>query len=327
MPSELKMTTIEHHDHENRDEKHLGAPRASGSSVGVTGAGGLLGRALCKRLADAGWAVRPLRRNQDWTPAPPPEVSTAGGEVAAHQADLASLSAVVHLAGEPIMGRWTRRKKQEIVRSRVQGTKAIASACVHHGVKTLVCGTAVGYYGSAGDRTLTEQAARGTGFLAETCEAWEQAAAVAVDAGVRVVFLRTGVVLSPSGGALQLMLPVFKMGLGGPMGNGRHYLPWVSIHDWTRATRHLLEHEHAQGPFNITAPNPVTNAAFTQTLAGVLRRPAVLPVPAFAPRLILGEVVDEALVSSTRAVPEALIESGFAFEHADLAKALKHMLA
>lgn len=319
------MNTNKNHDDASGAENRFDAPRLS---VGVTGASGLLGRALCTHLAAANWAVRPLKRNQDWVPNAPsegPRQDIKGG--LAEQANLAGLDAVVHLAGEPIMGRWTRRKKTAIVRSRVDGTKAIASACVHHGVKTLVCGTAVGYYGSAGDQTLTEQAERGTGFLAETCQAWEQAAAVAVEAGVRVVFLRTGVVLSPDGGALKLMLPIFKLGLGGRMGNGRHYLPWIAIDDWVRATRHLLEHEGASGPFNLTAPSPVTNAAFTQTLASVLRRPAVLPVPVLAPRLILGEVVDEALVSSTRAVPEALLESGFAFGHADLAESLRQMLA
>jgi uncharacterized protein (TIGR01777 family) len=291
----------------------------------VTGASGLVGSALVPFLGTAGHSVVRAVRGK-----------AGAGEVAwdpsAGRMDASALEgtdAVVHLAGENIAGaRWSPEVKARIRASRVDGTSLVARtlAAMPRKPKVLVCASAVGFYGNRGDETLDESSARGQGFLPDVCDAWEQAAAPARDAGIRVVHLRIGVVLSPKGGALAKMLPPFRMGLGGVLGSGRQWMPWISIDDVLGAMLHAVSTESVSGAVNAVAPGVVTNRDFTKTLGRVLSRPTVFPVPAFGARLLFGEMADELLLGSTRAVPRRLEASGYRFRHADLESALRHVL-
>jgi len=289
----------------------------------ISGASGLIGSALVRALP-AGWEVARLVRRSPgagevrWDP--------DGGTI--DVGAMGRIDAAVHLAGESIAGRWSEEKKQRIRNSRVQGTSLLARtlAGMSPAPGVLLSASAVGIYGDRGDEVLTEDSPPGTGFLPEVGRAWEQAAQPAAEAGIRVVCLRMGVVLAREGGALARMLPLFRLGLGARLGSGRQWMSWIALADATAAMLHLLQADSVSGPVNLTAPNPVTNREFTLTLARVLRRPALLSVPALALRVVFGEMADEALLASTRVVPRRLLDSGFSFQHAELEAALRAVL-
>lgn len=291
----------------------------------VTGSTGLVGSALVPFLLTSGHQVARLVRS-------PP---TAGGDVHWDPAagrleptNLEGLDAVVHLAGERITGRWTAAKKARIRSSRVQGTRLLAEtlARLARPPKTLVCASAIGYYGDRGDEVLREESPSGAGFLAEVCREWEAAARPAAEKGIRVVHLRIGVVLSAAGGALALMLTPFKLGLGGRVGSGQQYMSWIAIDDLAGIIQHALTNESLRGPVNAVAPRAITNREFTKTLGRVLGRPTVFPMPAFAARLAFGQMADELLLASARVEPARLIASGYKFRTPELEAALRHLL-
>ncbi len=290
----------------------------------ITGASGLVGTALSAYLQGCGHRVVPLvrtrRNDQPWW------------DIGAGTLDWGAephFEAVIHLAGESIMsGRWTAAKKERIRMSRVSGTTLLAQSMREKEIKPelFICCSAVGFYGDRGDEELTEQSPAGTGFLSQVCQEWEAACAPAVDAGIRTVNTRFGMVLSPNGGALAKMLLPFRLGLGGPAGNGRQFMSWIDIEDLCGAVAHIIENRSLHGPVNLASPQPVRNKEFSQTLGKTLHRPAVLPAPALALRLLLGEKADALLLSSTRAVPQKLLDSGFSFTYPRLQEALHHNL-
>ncbi len=294
--------------------------------VAVTGAGGLIGSALSHLLTTGGHTVVPLVRSRSravdgavyWDP--------VGGHVDTE--GLRGVDAVVHLAGEPINAvRWTAAKKKAIRESRVVGTRTLAEAVAGlHDVKTLVMASAVGYYGGRKDEIVTEASGPGRGFLAEVCVEWEAAAKRAEGAGVRVAKIRNGLVLSPDGGALPVMLTAFKSGLAGRVGNGRQYVPWIDLDDCVGIFYHALMNPEIRGVLNGTGPHPVTNATFTDILGRVLNRPTVVPVPALAVKAMLGEMGDELLLQGQRARPEATLAAGYPFRYEGLEDSLRHQL-
>jgi len=298
----------------------------AGLHVAVTGASGLIGSALTRRLMADGHRVSPLVRR----PAGPGEISWDPASGRLESKDLEGLDAVVHLAGESVGVRWTASRKARIRESRVRGTRllteALARTSRHPAV--LVSASAIGIYGDRGDEILTESSAPAAGddFLASVTRDWENAADSARAAGIRVVHPRFGVVLSPAGGALAKMLWPFRLGLGGRIGSGAQWMSWISIDDVAGALLHLIRTASLSGPVNLTAPAPVRNRDFTRALGRVLSRPAVLPVPAAALRLVLGEMADAALLASARVRPDRLIGSGYQFVHPDLDTALRQML-
>jgi uncharacterized protein (TIGR01777 family) len=239
------------------------------------------------------------------------------------------LDAVVHLAGENIAtGRWNAAKKARIRDSRVQGTRLLCEALAQlvHPPRVLISTSAIGYYGDRGAHTLRENSAPGRGFLAEVCQAWEAATAPAVQRGLRVVLLRLGMVLSPTGGALARMLTPFRLGLGGVVGSGQQYMSWIALADVLGAIRHILDTETLHGPVNAVAPQPVANQVFTTVLGTVLHRPTRFPLPAFVARLAFGEMADALLLASTRVLPAQLQASGYTFQYPDLEATLRHLL-
>ena len=236
---------------------------------------------------------------------------------------------MVHLAGENIAsGRWNTAKKSQIRQSRVQSTQILARglASAKKKPRVLVSASAIGYYGDAGETWLSEQSPAGDDFLAEVCQAWEKATQPARNAGIRVVNLRIGVVLSKSGGALAKMLTPFRLGLGGRVGNGRQYWSWIALPDLVGVIRHALASTTLEGPVNTVAPAAVTNAEFTRVLGRVLRRPTLFPLPAFMARAMLGEMADALLLSSTRVSAEKLQQSGYRFEYSELESALRGVI-
>jgi uncharacterized protein (TIGR01777 family) len=293
--------------------------------IAITGASGLIGTALAGHLTSAGHTVVPVVRRS-------PRSGEIGWDPSAGRldaADLAGVDAVVNLAGAGIGDRrWTDEYKQVLLDSRIEGTTLLAERLAElgdDGPSVLLSGSAIGFYGDRGDEVLDESSASGDGFLAEVCRRWEDATAAASDAGVRVAHLRTGIVLTPEGGALTKLgwLTIFKLGAGGKFGNGRQWWSWISLTDEVRAIEHLLVGD-VSGPVNLTAPDPVRNADFAHTLGRVLNRPAILPVPKFAPTLLLGDELAEAvLFDSQRVLPTVLEGDGFEFEHPDLATALR----
>jgi uncharacterized protein (TIGR01777 family) len=245
------------------------------------------------------------------------------------RAGLEGFDAVVHLAGEPLLGRWTTAKKRRIHDSRVLGTRILADALASlvRRPKVLVCASAAGFYGDRGAEILTEESTAGRGFLADVCRAWESAADPARQAGIRVVSVRTGLVLARAGGLLKALLVPFQLGLGGPIGSGRSFWSWIALDDLIAVYRFAIAHDDLSGAVNAAAPNPVTNAEFARTLGTVLRRPAVLPVPPIALRLIFGrEAAQDAMLSGARTVPARLLEAGFKFQYPELEPALRHVL-
>lgn len=295
--------------------------------VGITGASGLIGTALRARLQAGGHETTALVRRA----AGPGEISwdPAGGELDPN--DLTSLDAIVHLAGAGIGDhRWTDDYKQTLVDSRVDGTTLLAETMAqlgNDGPRVLLSGSAIGFYGNRGDELVDEQSASGNGFLADICVAWEGATAAAEAAGVRVAHLRTGIVLSNDGGALKKIVPIFRFGLGGRFGSGEQWMSWIAIDDHVRAVEHLLTAD-VEGPVNLTAPNPVRNDDFATVLAGVLHRPSLLPVPKFAPKLLLGGELADALLFDGQRVDAAALraDDSFAFDHPDLDGALRAVL-
>lgn len=299
-------------------------PRAV--DVAITGSSGLIGSALVTALEEGGHTVRRVVRSG---PSGPGRVRWSPTEGRIDRDALAGVDAVVNLAGEGISEkRWTDEQKRRIRESRTKGTRLLAEALAGLDPRpsVLLSGSGIHYYGCHGDEELTEADAHGEGFLTEVVVDWEAATAPAAGAGIRTVALRTGIVLSAEGGALAKQLPLFKLGLGGRLGDGRQWWPWISIDDEVGAIVHLLTSE-VHGPVNLTAPNPVTNAELTHTLGRVLRRPTALPTPSFGPRLLLGrELADSLLHCSIRAVPRALLDSGYRFAQPELEGALRHLL-
>lgn len=293
----------------------------------VTGSTGLVGRALTRRLLADGDRVTGLTRRAasvvgdgEWAHWDPDRGLLSVSDVQGH--DVA-----VHLAGENIAaGSWTEARKRRIRESRVRGTEALcrALAGAQNGPGVLVCASAVGFYGDRGDEPVDENSPAGEGFLAETCQAWEAAAAPARDAGIRVVHLRIGIVLARSGGALARMLPVWRLGLGGPLGDGRQFWSWISLDDLVSAILHAAAAKTLAGPVNAVAPHATRNAEFGRALGRVLGRPSVLPAPAFALRLVMGEMADEMLLAGANVLPTKLAATGFVWAHPELDGALRH---
>lgn len=295
-------------------------------SVAVTGSRGLVGSALVPFLTTEGHRVLRLVRE---AAGGPDAVRWDPASGIQDPARLARVDAVVHLAGENIAARrWTEAQKDAIRRSRVEGTRRFCEALAElpQPPRVLVAASAIGVYGDRGEEMLTEESAPGAGFLAEVCREWEAAAEPAQRAGIRAVHLRFGMILSPQGGALGKMLTPFLLGAGGRMGSGRQYMSWVAIDDAIGAVLHALATGDLRGPVNVVAPTPVTNAEFARTLGRVLRRPAMMPLPAFAARLAFGEMADALLLASARVVPVKLQASGYAFRFPDLEAALRHLL-
>ena len=237
--------------------------------------------------------------------------------------------AVIHLAGESIVGRWGKAKKAAIRDSRVLGTRHLAEALARapQPPGVLVAASAIGYYGDRGEELLREDSGPGQGFLADVCQEWEAAATLAAKGGIRVVHLRIGIVLRPAGGALAAMVKPFRLGLGGRIGSGRQWWSWIDVHDLVGAILHAIMTESLRGPVNAVSPNPVTNSDFTGALAKALSRPAIFPMPAFAARLALGQMAGELLLASKRVAPARLLASGFQFGYPDLAASLRANLA
>lgn len=293
--------------------------------IAITGSTGLIGKALVGALRDEGLTVVRLVRRRAaaadevrWDPF---------GDV--DTASLEGVDAVVHLAGASIGDhRWTMANRREIRDSRIEGTRTLARALA--GLKrrpsVFVSGSAIGFYGDTGDVAVDESAPRGEGFLAELCLDWEAAARPAADAGIRVVHPRTGLVFAREGGLLGKVLPLFRLGLGGRLGTGRQWMSWISLADQVAALRFLIDGD-LDGPVDLTAPEPVTNADFTEALGAALRRPTPFTVPATVLRLALGELADEGALISQRVLPARLIEAGFTFKHRELTAALPDILA
>ncbi|MCL5005488.1 MAG: TIGR01777 family oxidoreductase [Acidobacteria bacterium] len=293
----------------------------------ITGSSGLIGSALIPVLtAQHHQVIRLVRRKAD------SEEGVAQWDPEAGRLDprtFEGIEAVVNLAGENIgAARWTPERKTRIRESRVRGTKLLSDAIgqLPHPPKVLVSASAIGYYGSRGDETLSEDKPPGTGFLPEVCVAWEAATEPARQKGVRVVNLRFGMVLSGKGGALAPMVSAFKMGVGGKLGDGRQYMSWIAIDDLTSAIVRVITDDTFDGPVNTASPNPVRNKEFSQTLGRVLGRPTIFSMPAFAVRLVFGEMADALLLASTRVEPARLLAGEFTFEYPELESALRHIL-
>ncbi len=294
--------------------------------IAVSGATGLVGTALTPELESAGHTVIPMVRSGGgsgaiaWSP--------KTGEIDAKA--LEGVDAVIHLAGENIAGgRWTEERKAAIRNSRVNGTSLIARtlAGLANPPKVLISASAIGYFGDRGDQVLTEESPPGDGFLADVCREWEASTAPAEEKGIRVAHLRFGIILSRKGGALAKMLLPFQLGAGGNLGNGRQYMSWITLADITGALRFVLDTDAVSGPVNTVAPAAVTNAEFTKTLGRVLGRPTIVPLPAFAARLLLGEMADALLLASTRVRPGVLEAAGYAFLHPGLEEGLRFELS
>ena len=292
----------------------------------ISGSTGLIGSALAPLLSAQGHTIIRLVRSRTSAPGDVLWDPEAG---AIDAAQLEGSDAVVHLAGVSIAGgRWTTERKVRIRDSRVKGTRLMATALagLDRPPRVLVSASAMGYYGDRGDEVLREDSPAGSGFLAEVCRAWEQAADPAREKGIRVVNLRTGLVLASTGGALPKMLAPFKLGAGGVIGSGRQYWSWITLDDHVGAIHHILVNESIAGPVNLVVPHAVTNREFTKALGHVLSRPTLFPLPAFVARLALGEMADELLLASQRLEPTRLIASGFKYRYPELEPALGHVL-
>ena len=295
-------------------------------NVVVSGSSGLVGSALMPLLTEAGHEVLRLVRDQrakgeiHWSP--------SDGQIDAER--LEGADACVHLAGESIAsGRWTAAKKQRMRDSRVLGTTLVSQtmASLRRKPQVLVCASAIGFYGDRGDEVCDEESPVGEGYLAELCRDWEAATEPARQAGIRVINLRIGIVLSTSGGALSQMLLPFRLGLGGVIGNGQQYWSWISLPDLLQVILFALKQETLVGPVNGVSPTPVTNHEFTKTLGQVIRRPTVLPLPTAAARLVMGEMADALILASARVQPTKLMNSGYRFLHSELGPAMRAILA
>jgi hypothetical protein len=277
-------------------------------NIAIAGASGFLGRALSGRLRASGHSITPISLRTQ----PPAEV-------------FAGCQAVVNLAGEPVAQRWTSATRERISDSRIQGTRSLVAALRKHPPAILVSASAVGYYGSRGDEILTENSPPASDFLGRVAVGWEQEARAAEQFGVRVVTPRIGVVLGRGGGALAQMLPPFRLGVGGRLGTGAQWMSWIALDDVLSLIEFAIEDAALSGPVNAVAPNPVTNAVFTRKLAAALHRPAILPVPAFALKILFGEM-SEILLGGQRVTPQAALRAGFRFRFAELGEALRAAL-
>lgn len=291
----------------------------------ISGASGLIGTALIHALDKRGDQVSRLIRR-----APRSELEIQWDPMQSVPPSLVSgYDAVIHLSGETVAGRWTERKKKAIRESRVVSTSNLTNALAkaEKPPATFICASAIGYYGNRGGEALSEESASGGGFLAEVSREWEEVTQPAAKAGIRVVNLRIGVVLSRDGGALKQMLLPFRLGLGGRIGSGRQWFSWIHIDDLVAAVLNILEVPELKGPVNMVSPNPVTNAEFTKELAGTLNRPAIFPVPELVLRLMFGEFAQEGLLSSARVLPRKLLDGDFHFENPNLRGAFRELLA
>jgi len=298
-------------------------------TIALTGGGGLIGSALVRRLTKEGDRVILLSRSPAHSPARPRTLRWDPEKGIFPAGELEGIDALVHLAGEPLVSlRWTRSKKERILRSREEGTRLVARgiARMERPPAVVISASAVGYYGDRGSETLTEETGAGEGFLSEVCQRWEGALQPVQDAGIRAVFLRTGFVLARQGGALKALLPPFRLGVGGRLGKGDHFLPWIDLQDEVGLIVHALGTPTVEGPMNATGPRPVTNAEFTEVLGKVLRRPTILPVPASLIRLGLGEMGKELLLSGQRAIPKKALNTGYTFRFEELEASLRSQL-
>jgi uncharacterized protein (TIGR01777 family) len=277
-------------------------------NIAITGASGFLGRRLTRKLQASGHTVRAVSLRL------PPTLDMFAG-----------CDAVVNLAGEKVAQRWSPEVRARIESSRVDGTRDLVAALREHPPKVLVSGSAVGYYGSRGEEILEESAAPGIGFLATVTRKWEREALAAEQFGTRVVLLRTGIALGPEGGALQRMLLPFRLGLGGPIAGGRHWMPWIHVEDAVSLIEFAIDTASLNGAVNAVSPNPVRNTEFTQELARTLHRPAIFPIPAFALDLLFGEMA-EILTDSQRVIPRAALDAGFVFRFVELRPAFADLL-
>ncbi|GMW00255.1 MAG: epimerase [Candidatus Hydrogenedentota bacterium] len=293
----------------------------------ISGASGLIGRRLVDDLSNQGHSCRKLVRTR--TSHGSQEVSWNPSEGILPESALENIDAVIHLSGENVAGgRWTKERKQAILESRVRSTKLLANVLcsLERRPKVWLCASAVGIYGNRGDDILTEDSPHGDGFLARVCKEWESATHPAREVGIRICNLRFGAVFGSEGGAFALMRTAFGLGLGGVVGPGNQWMSWIAIEDAIGAIVHLLACDTVIGPVNLVSPNPVTNRELTKTLGRVLRRPTLLPMPAFAARLALGAMADEMLLSSARVMPERLLRSGFGFHHPNVEGAMRSMV-
>ena len=297
----------------------------------ITGSTGLVGRALVRSLLADGHEVTRLVRGDSQSFRAPGTAAVrwdpSRGEIDAKE--LEGHDAAVHLAGEPIAeGRWDEAKKRRVLESRANGTRLLAEALAGLNEKpgVLVSASATGFYGNRGDEVLREESASGDDFVSEVCREWEKGTLAASRAGIRVVHLRIGLVLSADGGSLPRMLTPFKLGLGGKLGSGRQYVSWITLEDLVGVIRRAIEDESLRGPVNAVAPGAVTNEAFTKAIGHALGRPTFMAVPAFAARLAFGEIADELLLASTRVEPARLKEAGYQFKHPEIEGAMRSVL-
>ncbi len=304
-----------------------GLAKPASLRIAVTGSSGLIGTRLAAFLAACGHHVRRVVRRP-----PDPDADEISWDPLTGRIDAAALQetdCVVHLAGHNVAaGRWTQARKDAIRTSRVVGTRLLSAALAKlaNPPRALIAASAVGYYGDRGDETLTEDSPPGTGFLADVCRQWEAATGPAKQAGIRVVNLRIGVVLSAVGGALARMLSPFRLGVGGVVGSGQQYMSWITLNDLVAAAHHLIVNDDVSGPANAVSPNPVTNREFTKTLGGVLHRPTIFPLPASVVRLLFGEMGQALLLAGARVRPTKLQAAGFEFSHPHVEDALRHEL-
>jgi uncharacterized protein (TIGR01777 family) len=292
----------------------------------ISGSHGFIGSAVHRSLEQRGCQLlRLIRQTQI---AHSDEVFWSLPDSFIDHSKLTDLDAVIHLAGENIFGRWNEKKKQAIHDSRVKSTAFLAQtlAAMEHKPKVLICASAIGYYGDRGEHECIETAEAGDSFLSTVCRQWEQAAKPASEAGIRVVNLRFGVVLGKEGGSLAKMLPAFKMGMGGPLGDGQQWVSWVSIDDVVRAVEFSLNNENLSGPVNVVSPHPVRNKEFAQAIGQALHRPEVVPVPKRMLKFMFGEMADETVLASTKVLPHKLQTEDFRFAHPDLREALEAIL-
>ncbi len=299
----------------------------SPQTILVTGATGLIGSRLVATLESDNVRVLRAVRRKPRNPQQELYWNLSTGEI--DRDKFAEVDAVVHLAGANVAGhRWTNSYKQQLIDSRALGTRLICEtmAGLERKPRVLACASAIGFYGDRGDQGIDETATSGNGFLPELCMQWERACQPARDAGIRVVNMRIGVVLSPDGGALAKMLTPFKLGAGGILGNGRQYFSWIALDDVIQAIRFVLAKEKIAGPANLVSPHPVTNREFTKTLGRVLARPTLLPMPAFAARLAFGEMGEALLLEGARILPRTLAEANYSFLYPSLEPALRHLL-
>ncbi len=306
-------------------------------SILLAGASGFLGRSLTNQFIHKGFKVVSLSRSESSSLTSP----TVSWNPSNKQIDIDGIcemspngfTAVINLAGENLGSkRWSNERMRDLRESRINSTRLLASNIDNGSIKTrlFLSASATGYYGDRGDEILTEDSKNGKGYLAELCRDWENSAELKTDGNVRLVFLRTGLVLDAREGALARMLPIFKMGIGGKLGSGNHFYPWITLTDFLRAVLFVLENSFDASPIcgavNLVSPNPVQNSKFTDALASALKRPAVMPVPRFVLNIALGQIANEALLTSQRAIPKKLLDSGFEFKDTDIDEAMKAIL-